>query len=93
MLCGEYGSREDTVEKEYNNKVWREVDKVYEKRGFKVTLTAEALDVLLRRNLVLDDGEPIRMFVDQERMILTIIYRNDEGPVIAQAGEYPERGL
>lgn len=76
-----------------------------DKYGFKVCLTAEALDSILRKKLNLPQGKIVRFNLDSERMILDIYYDSKmpgtfNGKVkqpcpgrIAQAGEYPQRGI
>jgi hypothetical protein len=69
--------------------------------GFKVPITSQALDVVLRKTFDLPEGDVERIEVDEERMIVTFYYRSDapktfDGKVqqpcpgrIGQAGEYP----
>lgn len=63
------------------------------KYGFDVPITFEALDSILRLNFNIPEGEPINVFVDQEREIISVRYRTNEkdGFRVGQAGEYPKR--
>lgn len=81
--------------------VAQDVQKDYEsknKYGFKIPITSQALDAILRKTFDIPDGEIERIEVDQERLIVTFYYNspphNTSGPVpgrITQAGEYPIR--
>lgn len=63
------------------------------KHGFKVSLTVEALDKILRDRpeFIIPSGEPVAMWIDQERQIVEIKYQSQDGPKINECGEYPCR--
>ena len=63
------------------------------KRGFKITLSAEALDEVLRSYLDMPDGEPVRFIVDQERLIISMVYtsQDESAPLVREGGEVCER--
>ena len=72
-----------------------------DKYGFKIPITSQALDVVIRKVFDIPEGDIERIEVDQERMIVIFYYRSDtpstfDGKVhqpcpgrISQAGEYP----
>ena len=66
------------------------------KRRFKVSLTFEALDRMLRQySTEMPAGEIISVVVNQERDILEVKYiphTVSGGPVIGEGGEVPTRG-
>ncbi len=70
------------------------------KYGFKLDLTATALDYILREKFNMPKGEPVRVVVNNETLLLSIIYNSDKPYIdekfipgkISECGEYPSRG-
>jgi len=85
-----------------------DVDSTYiteDKYGFKVTLSADGMDALLRKYSNMPKGQIARFSVDYERNTLTVIYyspkpapttgitigHTPDAPIVQEAGEYPAR--
>lgn len=74
-------------------------NKVVDKYGFQIVLSAEALDELLRKHFNMPEGEVSRLVVNGERNMLQVIYRSDRprpgdkyvAGRIPEVGEIPHR--
>lgn len=72
-----------------------------DKYGFKVTLSENGITEILKKSLLIPEGELERVHFDPERATTTLYYRSEK-PIdtdkktpcagrIGEAGEYPER--
>lgn len=66
---------------------------MYDKFGFDVPVTYEALDSLLRQSMDLPEGELVNVYIENDRDIVCFRYRRPDGSEfrVGQAGEYPKR--